>query len=243
MSMTTAELTLSPETTVGELVVQQPNRSRLFEELHIDYCCGGRKPLQQACEEKGLAWEDVLARLEQLPAETPQDTHAAAPALSLTGLIDHIVDEHHSCLRRELPRLEQMINKVARVHGDNDNRLTMLPRVFGAMHFELGDHMMKEENILFPAIRAMEAGHSLADACFGSVGQPIQVMLAEHDSAGQALEEMRRLTDGFNPPAWACNTYRAMLDGLRELEADLHQHIHEENNILFPRALEREQAA
>ncbi|MCB1126227.1 MAG: iron-sulfur cluster repair di-iron protein [Verrucomicrobiae bacterium] len=233
-------MTLNPETTVGELVVEQPNRSRLFEELRIDYCCGGRKPLRQVCEEKGLALEDVLARLEQLPTESQQSSHSTVAELTLGALIDHIVDEHHAYLRRELPRLDGMIRKVARVHGEKDHRLVTLPVVFAALIAELGDHLAKEERILFPAIRRLESGDP-EDTCFASVGQPIQVMLAEHDSAGHTVEEMRRLTEGFNPPTWACNTYRAMLDGLRELEADLHQHIHEENNILFPRALEREQ--
>lgn len=240
MTMTaTTEMNLNPETTVGELVVQQPNRSRLFEELHIDYCCGGRKPLRQVCEEKGLTVEEVLARLERLPAESPRSSHGAVADLPLGDLIDHIVETHHAYLRRELPRLDGMIRRVARVHAEKDHRLTMVPMVFAAMSAELGDHLAKEERILFPAIRRLESG-APEDTCFASVAQPIQVMLAEHDSAGHALEEMRRLTEGFNPPTWACNTYRAMLDGLRELEADLHQHIHKENNILFPRALERE---
>lgn len=240
--MTTMNTTINPETTVGELVVQQPNRSRLFEQLGIDYCCGGRKPLRQACADKQVNLDEVLAQLEQLPASPPQSSHEAAPNLALSELIDHIVNEHHGYLRRELPRLDQMIDKVARVHGEKDTRLGSLPGIYKAMQAELGDHMLKEENILFPAIKALDAGQGLADACFASVGQPIQVMLAEHDSAGRALEQMRGLTDGFTPPDWACNTYRAMLDGLRELEADLHQHIHEENNILFPRALEKERA-
>jgi len=130
----------------------------------------------------------------------------------------------------------------ARVHGEEDERLASLPGIYDAMQAELADHMLKEEQILFPAIRTLEESEGPGEAGFASIGQPIQVMMAEHDSTGRALETLRRLTDGFTPPDWACNTYRAMLDGLRELEADLHQHIHEENNILFPRALEKERA-
>jgi len=240
--MNTTTTPIDPNTTVGELVTRQPNRSRLFEELGIDYCCGGHKSLRQACADKGLNLDDVLARLAQIPATPPRSSHEAAAELSLGQLIDHIVTEHHAYLRRELPRLARLIHKVARVHGEEDERLASLPGIYDAMQAELADHMLKEEQILFPAIRTLEESEGPGEAGFASIGQPIQVMMAEHDSTGRALETLRRLTDGFTPPDWACNTYRAMLDGLRELEADLHQHIHEENNILFPRALEKERA-
>ncbi len=222
---------------VGRLVAAQPNRSRLFEELGIDYCCGGKQPLQDACASKGLAPEQVIARLEALapPAAGPAGIDYAR--MPTDELIDDIISRHHDYLRREMPRLQQLAEKVARVHGGTDARLIEVAGVFDGFVQELTSHMMKEEMILFPAIRQLAAAAAAGGPVFGSVEGPIRVMEAEHDQAGDALQRMRELTDSFTPPDWACNTYRALLDGLTELEQDLHQHIHKENNILFPRAL------
>jgi regulator of cell morphogenesis and NO signaling len=228
-------MTIAPEMTVGELVREQPSRSRIFEELGIDYCCGGKKPLAQVCEKKGL---DVDALIGKLAAEN--DAPALnADTMSLTALADHIEQTHHAYLREELPRLMKMIRKVHKVHGDKDARLELLERVFAAFEEELYSHMGKEERILFPLIRKMEADP--ASASFpGSIASPIACMESEHDDAGDALEKMHEYTDDFTPAEYACNTWRAMLDGLRELELDMHQHIHKENNVLFPKAVELE---
>jgi len=241
--MNTTRTTIDPDTTVGELVVQQPNRSRLFEQLGLDYCCGGRKPLRQACAEKGLDLDDVLRRLAEIPASPPRTSHEAAPRMSVQDLVNHIVSEHHEYLRREMPRLHQMVLKVARVHGPEDARLARLPEIFENLKVELESHMAKEEQVLFPALSEWAAQGRIPQGDTSTLQAPIRVMVMEHEEAARLLEEMKRLTDGFTPPDWACNTYRAMLDGLRELEADLHQHVHEENNILFPRALTGAQQA
>ena len=148
----------------------------------------------------------------------------------LNDLIDHILVTYHQSLREELPRLDTMSEKVARVHHDKDDRLAELRAVFLSLKAELEPHMMKEEQILFPMIRQGQGQ---------SAGGPISVMEHEHDSAGAALSRMRELTDGFEPPEAACNTWRAMLAGMQDLERETHQHIHLENNILFPRALGR----
>jgi regulator of cell morphogenesis and NO signaling len=234
--------TISTERTIAELVLERPARSRTFESLGIDYCCGGKKTLEAVCVKKKLDPQDVVALLvagDAAAADTPGLDYTA---LSLTDLIADIVAQHHDYLREELPRLEAMLTKVTRVHGDSEPRLAPMLAAFLGFAQELGTHMMKEERILFPAIARMEATGSAAGNCFGSVAQPIAQMEAEHDDAGDALALLRELSDDFTPPEWACNTYRAMLDGLHELEQNMHLHVHKENNVLFPKAIHLEAA-
>jgi regulator of cell morphogenesis and NO signaling len=156
--------------------------------------------------------------------------------------VKHIIVTHHAYLGQELPRLRRMADRVAKVHGEREGRLEELERVVSALADELESHMAKEERILFPFIQLLEQSPTLPYLPFGTLANPIRAMEHEHESAGNGLEAIRRLTDGFVPPGWACNTYRALFDGLRELELDLHQHIHKENNILFPKALELEKS-
>ncbi|MCC6793657.1 MAG: iron-sulfur cluster repair di-iron protein [Candidatus Hydrogenedentes bacterium] len=229
--------TITAEMTVGELVRERPGRSRIFEELGIDYCCGGKKPLSDACAKKGHNIEAVLEAIVEADLAGSVAVAEDYAEMPLDELADHIVATHHAFLVRELPRMQQMAAKVSKVHGDKDERLGELASVVNALADELASHMMKEERILFPVIRQLEQSDSLPTMPFGTIANPIRAMEAEHDTAGNALADMHRLTDAYTPPGWACNTYRALLDGLHELELDLHQHIHKENNILFPRAL------
>lgn len=232
---------INSSTTVGELVREQPSRSRVFESLRIDYCCGGKQPLEAACAQRGLDVHSVIDRLSQSDrAATEHEAIIDADSMPLTELADHIVEQHHAYLREELPRLDAITEKVARVHGDSDPRLREVRRVFASLNEELMEHMGKEERILFPLIRAIDVGDTFAARAVGTVANPIRQLEAEHDDSGDALAIMHRATDGFTAPDWACNTYRAMLDGLAQLERDLHQHIHKENNVLFPKAIERE---
>ncbi len=226
--------------TVAELVLERPARSRFFESIGIDYCCGGKKTLREACDRKSLPSDQVLELLAALGTELNQDQEPDAGAMTLGDLIDHILEAHHQYLRQELPRLGAMLRKVERVHGDRNERLATMLSVFEAFTLELNQHMMKEEEILFPAIARMEASGANVAACFGSVANPIARMEAEHDDAGNALEQLRDLSDGYTPPDWACNTYRALLDGLHDLERNMHAHVHKENNILFPKAIRLE---
>jgi regulator of cell morphogenesis and NO signaling len=230
---------LSTQDTVGQLVAQKPSRSRFFEKLGIDYCCGGKRSLADACAAKGLDANTILAVLEVADQQSEGGLVDAA-SMSLTALCDHIEATHHAYLRTELPRLAFLIKKVAGVHGGEDSRLVQLDDVFTAFVEELRSHMMKEEQVLFPIIRKIELYSGPQSFHCGSVNNPIAVMEHEHDNAGAALAKMRALTDDFTPPAHACNTYRAMLDALAQLEADMHQHVHKENNILFPKASELE---
>jgi regulator of cell morphogenesis and NO signaling len=232
---------IDSQTTIAQLVLEKPSRSRIFEKLGIDYCCGGQKPLSEACQKKGLDAQTIVRMLEAMddvPAHGERDWTSA----TLTELADHIEGTHHAYLKQELPRLEFLVGKVSRVHGDHHPELVELNEVFNAMKAELESHMMKEEQILFPICRQLEQSDGARSFHCGSVANPIRVMIMEHDNAGDALERMNALTGGYTPPADACNSYRAMMDGLAELERDMHQHVHKENNILFPRTAQAEQA-
>ncbi len=226
--------------TVGDIVVRRPGLSRAFERAGIDYCCGGRKTLDEACREKGLNPQAFMTELERAVAPAGEEQTVDAAAMSLSELADHLEQTHHVYLHSELPRLEAMTEKVASVHGDKDARLLEVSQVFRGLADELSSHLMKEEQILFPMVRQLEASQNAPLFHCGSVGNPIRVMGIEHDDAGAALAKLRELTDGYTSPEWACGTYRGMLDGLAQLEWDLHQHIHKENNVLFPRAIEME---
>ena len=229
------------EVTVGQLVTERPGRARVFEAFGIDYCCGGKKPLKQAIEEKGLSQNTVLGILDALDEQGPAAHERDWSTAGLSDLADHIEQTHHAYLKRELPRLEFLINKVASKHGEARSQLVDLARVFKAFKAELESHMQKEEVVLFPICRQLESAKSPTRFHCGSVENPISVMIREHDDAGDALKRMRELTDDYMVPADACGTYRAAFDSLKELELDMHRHVHKENSILFPKVIELEQ--
>jgi regulator of cell morphogenesis and NO signaling len=225
--------------TIGEMVARRPALSRVFEQVGIDYCCGGKKTLDQACEEKGLDVEAVLAQLEDASADEGEPLVDAA-AMSLTALADHIEQTHHAYLRSEFPRLDWLTQKVATVHGEHEPRLRQMRQTYLELVEELSSHMMKEEQVLFPLIRRLEASTTAPKFHCGSLANPMRQMESEHHDAGSALERLSELSDGYTPPEWACNTYRAMLDALAHLQFDMHQHVHKEESILFPKALKLE---
>lgn len=236
-AMSHTKITLSPagtpmlERTVGEIVAERPSQSRIFQSFGIDFCCQGGRTLAEACERKGVDAGSVVEQLEAELQGRPAPEHNPAQ-LPPAELADYIEETHHRYLRDELPRVHTMAQRVAQVHGLGRQSLVELLEVFEGMMLELVHHLMKEDDVLFPAIRTMASG--------GSAGIPldgaIATMLEEHDEAGAALARMRELTDGFMPPEGACNTYRALFAGLAELESDLHTHIHLENAVLFPAA-------
>lgn len=232
---------LSPSSSVGSWVAAHPCTSRVFESMQIDYCCGGGKTLEEACRNKKLAPETVVRQLEQAIAGSESEPSAECwLTASLVDLCDHIEQKHHTYLKSELPRLREMIAKVFHKHGDEHPELAEVHRAFTDLEAELVPHMFKEENILFPAIRRLELASGPQAFPFGTVANPIRMMEHEHGNAAEALTRIRKATGDFAVPDDACNTYRALFDGLRVLESDLHQHIHKENNILFPRAIELE---
>jgi len=226
------------DSTVGDIVAGCPALASVFENIGIDYCCGGKKTLGDACRDKGLEPQSVLATLAQPPQTEPV---ADTAVMALTELADHIEQTHHAYLRSEFSRLNELTSKVASVHGDQNPRLHQVSETCRALIAELSDHMMKEEQILFPLVRQLDASDTAPTFHCGSLANPIHQMESEHNQAGAALERLRELTDGFTPPDGACNSYRAMLNAIAHLERDLHLHIHKENNVLFPRALEMEQ--
>lgn len=234
--------TLDANTTVGSFVRDNPNRARVFESLGIDYCCGGKVSLEQACRKRNLDVNTVLQQIEQSDQSGRSESLVDADAMTLTELADHIESTHHAYLKEELPRLDFMTEKVARVHGEHEPRLARTRQAFLALKAELEPHMMKEERILFPIIRELEQSNGPLQFHCGSVANPIRQMEHEHDQAGNALAILSESTDCYTPPEWACNTYRAMLDSLARLETDMHQHVHKENNVLFPKAIQLEQS-
>ena len=219
---------ISGHETVGQLVVERPEASRVFGKLGIDFCCGGKRPIAEVCRDRGLALDEVLALLEQEVPRSARSSWADAP---LSELVSHIVERHHTFTRAELDRLGPMLDKVARVHGERHPEMVEVAALFRAFSADLMPHMRKEEAVLFPAIRQLEGGRE------APLAAPIACMRSEHEVAGSELARMRALTNGFSAPSGACNTFRAALAGLAELEADLHQHVHLENNVLFERVL------
>ena len=221
-------MTITGDRTVGELAVEHPLATRVFARHHIDFCCGGGKPLSEACEARNLDIEMVLAeiRKELTRSDVAAQRWDEAP---LGDLIEFILSDYHQPLREELPRLETMARKVFSVHREKaEAMLSDLLSTVEGLKAELEQHMAKEEQILFPMIRQGQG--AMADG-------PISVMRHEHDSAGSALARLRTLTHDYEVPEGACNTWRALWHGLEALEQALHEHIHLENNILFPRAL------
>lgn len=238
-------MALSSTQTVRQLATEIPNATRVFEKLGIDYCCGGGKSLEAACAQVKVPVTEVLRTLEQgsVPGEaaaTPDFSQA-----SLSELVSYIVSRHHGYVKQEIPRLEKLLSKVVSVHGRNHAELVAIQRVFAALAAELTSHMMKEEMVLFPYVtqmeQAMESGKRAPRAPFGTVGNPVHMMEMEHEDAGNALKELRSLTSDYTPPPDACFSYNTLFAALKEFETDLHQHIHLENNILFPRAVAMEQ--
>jgi regulator of cell morphogenesis and NO signaling len=226
--------TIHADTNVAALVLEEPSRARVFERFGIDYCCGGKTPLETACADRGLDVDTVIAALGEPRASDGEAVDwTAAP---IGELCAHIVDHHHAYLHEELPLLGALVEKVARSHGNRHPELAGVRSTFAELADELELHMAMEEQVLFPACVALDEG-TAGDFPFGSIENPIGTMLHDHDEVAAGLARLHALTGAYEPPADACNSYRAMLDRLETLETDTQRHVHEENNILFPRAL------
>ncbi len=210
-------------TTLAELAVHFPAASRVFKHHRLDYCCSGHRSLAQACHERGVSPDDVLAAVQH------ESRGGAAPAPeTCDALINHIVERYHEPLRRELPELVAMAERVERRHGQRPGCPLGLAQHLRAMHMDVLDHLSKEERVLFPMIRAQLGA---------AARMPVTALQREHDDHGECLRKTRALTDDLTPPALACVTWRALYLRLAELESELMDHIHLENNVLFPRAL------
>lgn len=222
-------MNIDPTTPVGRIAAEHPLSTRVFARHGIDFCCGGGQPLARACEKRNLdstTIVDEISRELNGTSESPERWDEAP----LNDLVEHILFAYHQPLWEELPRLEAMARRVLEVHHDKDpERLPALARLVSALRAEIEGHMQKEEQILFPMVKRGEG--FMADG-------PIAIMEEEHEAAAGILRRFRELTDDYTVPAQACNTWRALWHGLSALESALHMHIHLENNILFPRALE-----
>jgi regulator of cell morphogenesis and NO signaling len=219
-----------------------PEATRILEKLKIDYCCGGERPLAEACEQAGVKLEVLQRKLEE--AQDHSEVTIDFQKMSLTELIDHIVDKHHVFTANEMERLEGLVTKVISAHATNHPELLEVGRLLAALFDELKPHMFKEEQVLFPFVFELEraATQQLRAPIppFGTVMNPVRMMMIEHDNAGTLLKELRRVTSNYSVPDDACMSYQALYKGIEAFEQDLHQHIHLENNLLFPKAIEIE---
>lgn len=216
--------------TLGDLVAEVPSRATVLERLGLDYCCHGNRSVADACATAGLDPATVAAELDQPAPATAQEDHPTDPA----ALVDHIEATHHAYLHAELPALEVLADKVANVHGARHAELADVRRLVAALRADLEPHLLKEERVLFPAIRALMTG--AREFPFGTVQNPIRMMRLEHDQAGDLLAELRTVTGGYSVPDDGCASYRSLYERLVALESDTHVHIHLENNVLFPEA-------
>jgi regulator of cell morphogenesis and NO signaling len=237
-------MTLTATKTVRDYAIETPQTIPVFEKLGIDFCCGGNRPLEDACAAANLNLDEVLRSLETAMATPPQPSERQLRAGALAELTAHIVRTHHAFVRREIPQLERLAEKVSTKHGANHPELLHIRSVFRGVGQELMMHMMKEESVLFPYIERMEEAvverQPILPPPFGTIANPVRMMEQEHESAGAALKAMREASHDYTAPEDACVSYQAFYHELDAFEKDLHQHIHLENNVLFPRAIEME---
>lgn len=222
---------------VGSLVSENPARARVLEKLGLDYCCGGNVPLAQACAQHGLDPFTVTSMLEG--ADMVGIMHAATDirAMSMAELCADIVQTHHEWLRAELPRLEMLLGKCMK-HAPGWPWLEKFQAEFDRLQIELATHLDREEKVLFPAITRMELVNAAPGRDWSNVLGLLEMLEQEHSEAGSALARMRELSSGYTAPEGACNTMRAMLASMLELERDMHRHVHKENNVLFQKVRE-----
>jgi regulator of cell morphogenesis and NO signaling len=238
-------MSVSTARTVRELALEIPEATRIFDKLGIDYCCGGGKSLEEACAAANLSVDEVFDSLDfaEQEARTKQKDRNWQTE-PLADLIAHIIATHHKYTREEIVRLGPLFDKVVSVHGKSHPELQHVRAAFRGLAQELTTHMMKEEAVLFPYIVRMEEAVIQREPAlpppFGSVQNPVAMMMHEHDSAGEELRSMREAGAGFAAPGDACISYQTLYKALADFEKDLHQHIHLENNVLFPRAIAME---
>lgn len=232
----------TPET-VGDIVTKDFRKAQVFKRLGIDFCCGGKKSLEQVCEKKGLNAEEVRKELDAVHEETSAQGNDYSK-WNIGFLADYIINTHHQYVKDNGPFILELANKVARVHGHHYPELIKVAEIFAGVTAELTQHLMKEERILFPFIKVLAnvqtEGGQLPASEFGNVASPIELMEMEHEDAGNALKTIRELTKNFSLPQDACNSFTILYKKLDEFENDLHVHVHLENNILFPKAIELE---
>jgi regulator of cell morphogenesis and NO signaling len=234
-------------TTIRDLAAGIPGATRVFEKFGIDYCCGGHRTMADACREASLQVEDLTRLLEEAGRASQPGAERDWRKEPLTALTEYIIDKHHYYTRQELDRLEKLFDKVCSRHGENHPELFEAQKAFYQLKEDLVPHMLKEEQVLFPYITRMEEavseGRAVSPSFFGAVRNPVRMMMTEHDTAGDLLKLLRGITRGYTTPPDGCVSFQTLYQALAAFEADLHQHIHLENNILFPRAVEMEETS
>ena len=232
--------------TIGQIATEIPVSIRIFEAWKIDYCCGGRRPLADACAEAGKSVEEFIAAVES--AATPPATNETDwSADSLRGIAERIVGTYHNYTREELATIAPLAAKVLSVHGDKRPELAEVVTLVRDLTADMLPHMLKEEQILFPYVGQLETSSETASPAptpfFGTVRNPVRMMMLEHDRVGDLLAQLRAITTDYTAPSTACFSYRELYRRLAELEQQTHEHIHVENNIYFPRAVALEDRA
>lgn len=222
--------------TLSQIVTENYQAAYVFEKYGLDFCCRGRRPLQEACQEKQIGTDLVLNELNEALATV--DAGIDFNSMSLTELSNYIEVTHHGFIKLSMPQIFSYVLRVASKHGDRYPYMKDVYVLFSELKSEMDEHLLKEEKILFPRIRQLEANEKPHNS-LDFLSAPINVMEEEHDEAGRIMEKIRVLTNNYEPPAQACTTFRLSLTALKAFEADLHQHVHLENNILFPKAIER----
>lgn len=229
--------------TIGEMVAQDFRKAEVFRKFGLDFCCGGKKTLDKACEKKGLDVKEVQAALSEIENQTNSQSEDYN-SWELDFLADYIINKHHKYIENSHPILHEYSNKVARVHGDRHPEVVEIAHYYNEVAEELNNHMQKEEMLLFPYIKelvvAKRNGTPISRPPFGTIENPINMMETEHVSAGGNMDKIKEFSNNFTPPEDACNSYRVLFSKLQEYELDLHHHIHLENNILFKKAIDLE---
>lgn len=228
---------------IGEIVSEDYRKAEVFKKYQLDFCCGGKKTVEQACDEKNIDLSALQFDLYEMDQRNFASGHSYNQ-WSPDFLIDYIVNTHHAYVREAIPVLMEYTRKVAKVHGENHPEVILIAENFYEAAQELIEHMAKEENILFPYIKqlwtAVKQSSEAAQPIFGSVQNPINMMEHEHETVGTIFKSIRALSNNFTPPEGACMTYKVSFLKLNEFEEDLHRHIHLENNILFPKSIQLE---
>lgn len=231
--------------TLAEIVTANHEAASVFEKYQLDFCCKGKRPLGQACAEKNLPLEKIVQDLNEVMHKSANNDAAQLDYITLTQLCDYIVTKHHDYIKQNAPQIFFYLEKITNKHGGRHPELFKIFKLFTQLKEDLMEHMFKEEKILFPRIKELEKQNLAGDLSLPSSGYleaPISAMQQEHETAGTLMESIRQLTNNYTPPADACTTYRVAFASLQAFEADLHQHVHMENNILFPRAAELEKS-
>lgn len=232
---------ITKDTTIGSIVAEDIRVASIFHKYGLDFCCGGNRALKEICEMNDINIESIINEVNDIANAKGDEINYQS--MDVDELVTHIIEKHHKYIYEKGPITTQFIEKVARVHGERHPETVEIARIFKELLSELGHHMMKEEQVLFPYILnlvKMEKGEISTDSFRQFVSNPIKVMMIEHDQAGNMLKAIKNLSNNYLPPADACNTYRAAFSNLKEMDDDIILHIHLENNILFQKAINLE---